>query len=132
LLYGVAGCEQKLVKVSGRVTLDGADLPDGDIVLVPEDPKQGPDAGKIVNGRFEVMAKPGKKKVEIRASKELPPIKDGAMGGAGIPRFESIINEKYNDKTELTLDVPAGGVNDQLFELKTVKTKAPPTAPIGP
>jgi hypothetical protein len=118
-VFCAAGCGgPKMVKVSGRVTLDGKDLPDGEIILVPDDPKQGPDAGKITDGRFELMARPGPKKVEIRASRELPPIKDKAMGGAGIPQFESIIPQKYNDKTELKLDVPDSGVQDKVFELK--------------
>jgi hypothetical protein len=125
-----AGCGNPLAKVTGRVTLDGKDITDGEIILVPEDPTQGPDAGKITAGKFDLMAKPGKKKVEIRATRELPPIKDPAMGGAGIPQFESIIPQKYNDKTELTLEVPPSGVADKLFELKSEKGRSP--VPKGP
>lgn len=127
---GSSGCDSSLVQVTGQVTLDGKDLPDGEIIFVPEDPTQAPDAGKISNGKFDVLVKPGNKKVEIRASRELPPIKDEAMGEAGVPRFESIIPQQYNDKTQLTLEVPPTGVSNKLFELQGMKGQ--PASPREP
>jgi hypothetical protein len=130
-IVGAIGCGgPKLVKVTGRVTLDGKDLEDGEITFVSKDPAIGPDAGKITGGRFDVMVKPGSKKVEIRASKQIGVIKDKAMGG-DFPQFESIIPDKYNEKSELTLDVPDAGVQDKLFELKSEK-RGPVRPPIGP
>ncbi|MDY3557570.1 hypothetical protein R5W23_000097 [Gemmata sp. JC673] len=123
----LAGCGgPSVVKVSGRVTLDGKGVEDGEIVLVPTDPKLGPDAGKITGGRFELMAKPGAKKVEIRANREITGKKDGAMGSP-FKTFESIIPDRYNDRSELTLDVPTTDVTEKLFELKSEKrgSKAP-------
>ncbi|HEY1191710.1 MAG TPA: hypothetical protein VGE74_29020 [Gemmata sp.] len=121
LVLGASGCgAPSLVKVSGRVTLDGKELEDGEISLVPADPKHGLDAGKITGGRFEFLAKPGMKKVAIRANREVTGKKDAAMGN-NFRQFESIVPERYNEKTELTLDVPTDGVVDHLFELQSDK-----------
>jgi hypothetical protein len=112
-----AGCAPpKQVKVSGRVTLDGADLSEGDIVFVPNDASKRQEAGKIVGGRYEVSVWPGDHKVQISAARELP--KKGEFA-----YFESIIPERYNEKTELTATVPPEGKQDVNFELKSDKKK---------
>ena len=67
----MVGCgtaaEKKTCAVKGKVTWNGAPLPDGDILFRPEDPSKVPEAGIIVDGAFEMQAKPGTNVVEIRA-----------------------------------------------------------------
>lgn len=111
----LAGCSPpKPVPVSGRVTLDGEDLAEGDIEFVSDNPAFGPEAGKVAQGRFELQARPGKNKVKITATRKLPP-------KGGFDYFESVIPAKYNEQTELTADVPGEGRSDLLFELKSDK-----------
>ncbi len=119
----------KYVKVTGHVTLNGESVNDGEIILVPDDRKLGADAGKITNGNFELLAKPGAKKVEIRASREIKSMKDNAMGGS-TPQFESIIPPQYNDQSELKWTVSDSGEKDKLFELKGERGKT--YVPRGP
>ena len=88
--------------VAGRVTFDRAELPDGEIQFVHENPAFGPEAGPIVNGRFELKVRHGKNAVKITAARSI-----GKKGGFEFS--ENYIPARYNDSTELTADVPAGG-----------------------
>lgn len=107
VVVAAAGCGSgsKLYEVEGNVTLDGQDLPEGDIIFTPEDPKIGPEAGKIKDGKYKLKAKAGKMKVQIRATREVPG-KKGPMGTE--PLLEDIIAEEYNEKTTLSADVGPG------------------------
>ena len=98
--------------VRGNVLLDGVPLPEGDITFVPADASKAAQAGKIANGKFEVTVLAGSHRVKIEATRELP--KKG-----GFSYFESIIPERYNTNTELTVDVQPGGETDADFELKS-------------
>lgn len=110
-----AGCSgDRPVPVAGRVTLNGADLPQGEIQFVPDDPARGPEAGPIADGRFDLLARPGKYKVRVTATKSV-----GYKGG--FEYFESIVPARYNDNTELTAEIPSGGRKDLRFELKSDK-----------
>src|SRR5262249_34071113 len=69
----------RLYKVSGTVTLDGVPVPDGDVILTAIEPIVSADGGKIQDGAFQFLAKAGKKKVVIQASRLLGQGK-GALG----------------------------------------------------
>jgi hypothetical protein len=99
--------------VTGNVTWNGEALEDGDIVFQPADGKGLPAAGKIVDGAYEVQARTGPKRVEIRAVKEGK--FDKAMNSAAMVPF---IPERYNRKSELKADVTAGSANRFDFNLK--------------
>lgn len=103
----------KTYPVSGTVTFEGEPLAEGDIVFSPEQGSIAPDAGKIVDGKFEFRAQPGPKRVEIDATRETGEV-DPTMGMA--PR-ESFIPSKYNTETTLEAEVTAGGENEFHFEL---------------
>jgi hypothetical protein len=110
-----AGCAgPSHVPVAGRVTFDQAELPDGEIQFVHENPAFGPEAGPIVNGRFELKARPGKNAVKITAARSI-----GKKGGFDFA--ENYVPARYNDSTELSADVPSGGRSDLVFELKSEK-----------
>jgi hypothetical protein len=99
--------------VSGTVTFNGTDLPEGYITFTPQDAAQAPDAGEIKDGRFAFRAKAGPKKVEIQASRPVGP-ENPIMGQR--PQ-EQYIPEKYNVASELTAEVTADGENEFQFSL---------------
>jgi hypothetical protein len=107
-----AGCGPsgpKRYKVTGAVTWNGKPLPKGHIVFEPTDRSITPDAGDILDGKFETMVQAGSKTVQIRASREVPGAKfDPAMGA--VPR-EQYIPPRYNDETTLQADIKPEGPN---------------------
>ena len=110
----LTGCgPSEFETVTGAVTFDGQPVPEGDIIFQPADPKYGPDAGKIVNGKFTLPARPGSRKVVIRAERMIP----GKKGPMGEDAHEGYIPAKYNDDTILTADVKPGSKNDFSFPL---------------
>ncbi len=110
------GCGSGTCEVTGTVTFDGQPVPHGDIVLNDVEGRLGPDYGKIEDGRFALQAKPGRKKVEIRASREVPERKT-EMGAY----FEDYIPRRYNAETTLTADVTPGGKNHWDYKLEKGK-----------
>ncbi len=111
----VIGCGDdgpKRYRVTGNVTWKNGSLPAGDIVLTPIDGGL-PDAGKIENGRYSLLATAGAKQVEILASREEGPV-DPAMG---VARRVNYIPKRYNDDTTLTLTVSPDGSNAYDFAL---------------
>ena len=116
LVFGV-GCRAKIEKVpvEGNVSFEGNPLPTGDILFFHSNPDFGPEAGKIENGRYACLARPGKNRVEITAAKIIP---GGALGGGGEPVPEDYLPERYNRQTELSADVELVGENRFNFELR--------------
>jgi hypothetical protein len=110
------GCTRgpRTYPVSGTVTLDGQPLPEGEILFVPVDGSTGPDPGKVKDGRFELQARAGKKRVEVSAARILP---GGARGAGGEPVPEEIIPDRYNTRSVLTAEVSPEGVNRFEFPL---------------
>lgn len=100
------------VPVSGKVTFSGEPVADGEIRLVAEDGKRT-DAGRIKEGAYSLQAVPGKKRVEIYATKEDPSKKvpSAVTPGGFEPVREMYIPEKYNAKTALKADVTETGSN---------------------
>lgn len=120
-LFGLAGCGDADPRstVSGVVTLDGENVPHGEIVLVPTTPTTPSEAGRIQNGAYTMRAAPGDKKVIIRAEREHPTDKvPGPDPGTMVPRREQFIPSKYNESTELTLEVTTGRTTKN-FELSS-------------
>src|SRR5262245_5977754 len=102
------GTSAKPVMVSGTVDLDGKPLEDGTITLT-SDAGVTPDTLPVKGGKFEGEAKPGKKKVEIRAFKMGKPTK---MGDQEIPATpENFLPDRFNTKSTLTAEVTATGIN---------------------
>lgn len=110
----LSGCGRPdTVEVSGNVTWNGAPVPNGDILLVADDPHIAAAGGKIADGKYLLRSKPGKKRVEISAyrlsDKKTP---------QGRPIGERYIPERYNAKSELVMDVTFDGDNKFDFTLK--------------
>jgi hypothetical protein len=116
----LVGCssEPPRYKVTGTVTLDGKSVPEGDIHFRSTDGRWGAEVGKIQDGRFELMAMAGTKRVEISASRVIP---GGARGGGGEPVPEEYIPEEYNAQSKLQAEVKAPGPNAFEFNLTSRK-----------
>ena len=119
MLALVAGCDDgpAMGDVTGTVTVDGQVPPDGSSInFIPAD-GQGPSAGALIqNGKYSVQVPVGLAKVEIRVPK---PAKKGAkVEGPGSEGgyVEELLPPKYNDQTELTLEVKRGK-NEKNWEL---------------
>ena len=105
-------------EVFGTVQYGGELVPDGDIVFLPADGKGRPDGGKIIDGKFRFSVTAGKKRVEVRGSRENPDkLVDSMMEpGKKVPAREDYIPDRYNTNSELTLEV-LDGENAIDFEL---------------
>ena len=118
LLAITVGCGQsgpKTYPVSGTVTLDGAPLQNGKIFLVDPDMRLDSDVGDIVDGRFEFRAKPGMKRVELRAVRET-----GEISHFGGPVTEEALPAHYNSASELTEEVTSDArQNVYTFQLES-------------
>ena len=90
-----------LITISGNVTLDGAPVQDGDILFTPTDAQFGSEAAKIKDGVYQANLRPGQSKVQIRASRPVP----GKKGPMGEQLIEDYIPPKYNDQSNLSIDV---------------------------
>jgi len=99
--------------------LDGAPLPEGDILLLDVNNAEAPAAGKIQDGKFTLETTAGTKCVEIRASRmeKLPPGQTGAMGETEAP--VEYIPARYHENSELTAEVTRDGDNHFDFALQS-------------
>lgn len=112
----LAGCSDGLAEVSGKVTIDGKPLEEGEIVFEEADQSKTPAAAKIANGEYVLKTLPGNKKVRVNASR---PMKkpDPVLGAAA---RESMVAVEYNEKTKLTATVKPGKQSGVDFEVKGV------------
>jgi hypothetical protein len=115
LLIGasLAGCgaPDGMVEVSGTVTFNGQPIETGFVSFVPDRGKS-PQAGKIKNGRFRFNAYPGQNIVRIVSEKQ------GAfVESMNQHTYHQFLPPKYNEQSELSEDVTAGGGNVFEFAL---------------
>jgi hypothetical protein len=103
------GCGRSpTVPLAGEITLDGAALPTGAIVLIPLDGKAGPSVGcGIVDGSYSIPAdrgplRGGKYRVEIRS---IDP--NSASMKDPFPIFRDRVPAAYNSQSQLELTIPA-------------------------
>jgi hypothetical protein len=114
----LAGCGgRETFDVTGKVTFDGVAVEKGEISFIPTDGPAAADGGVIENGTFAFAAKPGTKRVEIRASRPLPPEKqtNPEMG----LMYDDYIPAMYNRESTLTAEVSADGERTYSFDLKS-------------
>jgi hypothetical protein len=119
LLAGCSSSGPPTYDVSGAVTWNGNPLPQGDILFVPLDGNGVPDAGKIVDGKYGLRVKAGRKKVEIHASREgkFDPVEKARAREAFIPKW-------YNANSILKAEVKPDGENR--FDFPLSESTRPP------
>ena len=120
-LLMAAGCSGTPTKgdVAGTVTIDGVPAEQGAITFSPVDGQSATAGGTIEQGRYAAQVSPGKMKVEIRVAKvvgqrKLYDTADSPMA----PIMEEVLPAKYNDATELVVEVQLGE-NEHNFDLTT-------------
>jgi hypothetical protein len=104
--------------VTGRVTFDGQPVAEGHIRFVHSASDTGAiveDVGAITAGQYDLQVHPGAKRVEILASREIPPPEPGMFG-----MREDYIPRRYNAESILRADVDATKTNVFNFDLKSV------------
>lgn len=120
LLGGLVGCGSSgptMGRVEGTITVDGQPAAQGAISFIPVD-GMSPTAGtKIVDGKYRAEVPVGNCRVEIRIPKTVGQRKayntpDSPM----IPIVEEVLPGKYNDYSELTIEVEAG-TTERNFDL---------------
>lgn len=112
-----AGCGRPAGVVStGSVTLDGKPVATGAIVFKPDDKSVAAEGAMIQAGRFRIVGKPGRRRVEISASAPAPGTPDPPTGPV---QFVEIVPPRYNTKSTLSVEVKAPGPNTFTFDLES-------------
>ena len=97
--------------VAGEVTIDGTPVATGSISFQPVDGLSPTAGGAIVDGRFRAEVAIGTSKVSIRAPKVVGQRKLYDTPTSPVqPVMEESLPRKYNDATELRLDVTPGSM----------------------
>jgi hypothetical protein len=116
--------------VAGQVTLDGTPLAEGDILFIPL--SGGTMAGgKIKEGKYKLARHEGPtvgpNRVEIRSvqptgriiESPVTPEGDGAPGDGKVMEHKELVPKRYNNESELKIDVQQGADNSSDFKLET-------------
>jgi hypothetical protein len=127
LAVGANGCGRsgpERFAVGGQVTLDGAPLPDGEIVFRPDPSTSGPTAaGRIENGAYFIPVErgpvAGKYSVSITAERPTGRrVRADILGEATAEQTEQYLPPQYNERT--TLEATIDQDRDDLgFELSS-------------
>jgi len=120
LLLGVSGCgDSTMSDVSGKVTLDGKPVEQGVISFYPMDGKTSTTGGSIKDGTYLVKVPIGVMEVKISMPKVVGKKKlyDAANSPERTLTAEAL-PPRYNDKSELRLEVTPGKVEKD-WELKS-------------
>jgi hypothetical protein len=98
-----------LAEVSGTVTVDGEPAKMGAITFIPVDGASQTAGAKIVDGAYAARVAPGTFKVEVRVSKVVGERKSYQAADAPVKQeLAESLPARYNDASELTLDVTPG------------------------
>jgi hypothetical protein len=124
LLAGCGGSGPKPVPVSGRVTLDNKPLANATLQFVPAAGAQegAPPLSSVgttaEDGRYELILNNAAKTKGALAGKYKVIVTLGAQsGGDSRPTYHKQLPERYNRKSELECEIPAGGRDDANFDL---------------
>lgn len=110
----LAGCSGPADKcrVRGVVTWNGDPIKIGFVTFKPVDGRYGPEAGPIRDGKFDFLARPGKNRVEILATKEV-----GFDDFMNQPILVQFAPPEYNEESTLEEVVSVDGDNSFEFHL---------------
>ena len=113
---GCGGSGRKTTPISGTVTLDGQPVPEGSITFFPDPKEYDAEVAQIKDGEYDLRVTPGKKRVEITASRTVP----GKKGPYGEDVIEQYIPPQYNAKTTLT---PTVNESEKVYDFALESTK---------
>jgi hypothetical protein len=115
------GCSHgpSMGEVTGTITVDGTPAKIGSISFFPMDGKSSTAGAAVKEGKYTAKVPVGKVKVEIRVSKIVGEKKLYDTPDSPVqPIMQEVLPPKYNDRTELELDVQPGK-NEKNYDLKT-------------
>ena len=105
--------------VSGSILVDGEPAETGSIAFFPVDGKSTTAGAEIMEGKYTATVPVGRAKVEIRVSEVVGETKLYNTPDSPVqPITQEVLPPKYNDESELLLDVKPGK-NEQNYELTT-------------
>jgi hypothetical protein len=105
---GCAGGDD-LAEVRGTITVDGEPAKVGAITFIPIDGASQTAGAKIVDGGYAARVPPGTFKVELRVSKVVGERKVYDAPDAPVKQIlAEALPPRYNDESELTLEVQPG------------------------
>lgn len=100
--------------IQGKVTLDGAALPAGEVVFLPVGGGTQSVKAEVKDGAYKTECPVGKRRVQVFAYRESA--KESPMGGK---ETEQYIPAVYNDKSTLEVNVEPSGKDPFDFDLKS-------------
>lgn len=115
-----SGCgrDDGTAEVHGTVTVDGTPAKTGAMTFTPIDGQSGTAGASITDGKYTARVPIGQCRVEVRVSKV---VGESKMYPSADAPTKQILTEalppKYNDQSELTLDVQPG-VNEKNYEIQ--------------
>jgi hypothetical protein len=113
-LLTLAGCgDPAMPTVSGTIKVDGQPVEEGAIRFTPADGMTQTTGGEIKNGKYSVRVPVGTMKVSISAPKVVGKKKIyNTPNSPVMPITVEAIPARYNEKTELTLEVKGATQKD--------------------
>jgi hypothetical protein len=116
----IAGCSEPTIGVvTGTITVNGSPAKSGSIAFFPTNGKSSTAGAEVVDGHYTAEVPLGTAKVEIRVPKVVGKKKLYDTPDSPIKEvLAESLPAKYNDQTELTLDVQPGE-NYQDYKLRT-------------
>jgi hypothetical protein len=121
-LLGCGNADAGRAAVSGKVAFDGQPLPTGQIAFEPQGPGRFGIA-QIVDGAYQMPSQqgptPGKYIVRITADRPSgkPAAAPPAGGRPAGESYEQYIPAKYNERSELSIEIAAGATAVHDFDL---------------
>jgi len=116
----LAGCEDaELHRMHGMVTLNGSPVQTGELRLVAPD-GSSPTAGAVITeGRYEVTASPGSKRVEIQAYATVGEARESndIPGAAPVPVKKPLLPPKFNVDSQEVVELNGDVEKDFAIEL---------------
>ena len=121
-VVAMAGCSKgdpNQSEVSGTVTVDGQPAKEGAIAFIPVSGNAPTAGGVIAEGKYTAKVHVGAAKVEIRIPKVVGQKKLYDTPDSPVrPIMDESLPAKYNEQSELTLDVTPG-TTEKNFDLST-------------
>jgi len=119
------GCQEaERHRMHGTVTLNGAPVQTGEVRLVSPD-GSSPTAGAVITeGRYEVTASPGSKRVEIQAYATVGETQESNAipGAAKVPIQKPLLPPKYNVDSQEVVELNGDVEKDFAIELPTTSS----------
>ena len=121
MLAVALGCGSSQATVAGKVMLDGQPLASGTIRFVPSDGASATAGGPIKDGAYSLELPPGKKRVEISATKVIGKrqVYQGDPKSPVVDDVREVIPPQYNASSTLTADIVKGSNKQDFLDLKT-------------